>query len=215
MKIIDCKQGTPEWLAARAGIPTASCFDKIVTPKELKPSASARGYAMHLLAEYYTGSPIETEGSGFMERGTDMEAEAVGWYAMQTGADVKPAGFCLHDEGIAGCSPDRLVGEDGLLEVKCPGMVKHLTYLMFGFDDYRLQVQGQLWITGRAWCDKLSYHPTLDKVVKRIERDDEVIKALDEGVRSFVGMLEHFKQRVDAMRTATLQAAAVGDDIPF
>ena len=210
MKTIDVQQGTPAWLEARLGIPTASCFDKILTAKGLKPSASQAGYRAQLVAEWYLGQPLESFGSGFTERGTGMEAEAARAYAFDYDADVFEVGFCLTDDGVAGCSPDRLVGDDGLLEIKCPSAHVHMGYFLNGFDDYALQVQGQLWVTSRKWVDKFSYHPSIPCVRVRIERDEKVIAAIDAEVRAFAESVEQAKTRLPA--PVRPEPVAVGDD---
>lgn len=176
---LDVEQGSLEWLEARLTIPTASEFDRIITPKTLKLSASSEAYRHELLAEWLLGEPLVSGDSGFMMRGTAMEDEARAWYEMQRDVDVDRVGFLLRDEQDAGCSPDSLVGEDGGLEIKCPSAAVHVGYLLGSVADaYRCQVQGCLWITGRQWWDVLSYHPTLPKALVRVERDEVFIEAL-------------------------------------
>ena len=217
MKIIACKQGSPEWLRARLGVPTASCFDRILSPAKLAPSASQGRYRARLLAEWYLGQPLDEAESGFMQRGSQLEGEAVRYFEFTTGRDAAEVGFCLTDSGDAGASPDRLIGDDGLLEIKCPSAETHMGYLLNGFGDYVLQVQGQLWVTGRAFAYQLSYHPSIPSVLKRVERDDKIIAAIAEHVTAFAATVE--AGRV-ALRAMTADGAATVDafreeDVPF
>ena len=217
MKTIACKQGSIDWLKARLGVPTASCFDQILTAKTLKPSASQAKYRARLMAEWYLGQPLDDAESGFMARGTALEGEAVRWFEFTTGLDATEIGFCLTDDGVAGASPDRLVGDDGLLEIKVPSAETHMGYLLNGFGDYALQVQGQLWVTGRAFAYQLSYNPSIPSVLKRVERDPTIIAAIAEHVTAFARTLESARcglrmmkgdnaANVDAFREA---------DVPF
>jgi hypothetical protein len=187
---LDVEQGSAAWFAARAGLPTASNFDKLITPKTLKPSAQNRGYRNHLLAEWLLGEAIVEEGSQFMGRGQDLEAEARDWYEMERGQDVELGGFCLRDDRRTGCSPDGFVGTDGLVQIKVPSAANHVGYLLDGLgDQYRLQLQGELWVCDRTWCDFVSYNPKLPAVLLRIERDEEVIQAIQSAVDQFADEL--------------------------
>ena len=111
------EQGSAQWIAARLGLPTASQFSRILTPRTLKPSASAERYLWELLAERIIGQPANDASTKFMERGKAMEAQAVAFYELQRGVDTRRVGFVTRDDGLVGCSPDRFVGDDGLLEI--------------------------------------------------------------------------------------------------
>jgi hypothetical protein len=192
VKILDVVQGSAEWHAARCAIPTASCFDRLLTPKTLKPSASADKYLHELLGAWINGPAEDGYTGGLMLRGTEMENEAARDYAFRHGVDLEAPGFCLRDDGMAGCSPDRFVAPDGGLEIKCPGFTTHVAYLLGDEDPYgahRLQVQGNMLVTGRRWWDLLSYHPTLPNFEKRIERDEVVIGLLGAEITKFVKRL--------------------------
>lgn len=188
---IDCDQNTPEWLALRLGIPTASEFDRLITPKTMKPSASAAGYLHEKLAEWALGSPLDEGDSIWMERGVDLETEAAATYGWETDTFPEKAGFFLTDDRMAGASPDRLVGDDGILEIKCPSAKVHVGYL-FGSvaEAYRCQVQGLLWVTERRWVDVMSFNPAMPNAIVRVERDEKFIEALSEAVGAFVGRLK-------------------------
>jgi hypothetical protein len=149
VKIVDVKQGSAEWVQARIGLPTASCFDQIVTPAKGERSKSMNKYLARLFAEWYLNAPMDDANSGFMERGTALESQAAGWYGLMHDVEVHKVGLCLRDDGKAGASPDGLVGENGLVEIKCLGAQAHAEALIAGGsqNDYRVQVQGQLYIT--------------------------------------------------------------------
>jgi hypothetical protein len=184
-------QGTPDWLAIRAGIPTASAFDRIITPKG-KASAQAERYMHTLLAERIMGHPCIQAVSCWQGRGQQMEAEAVSYYEGVRELDTVPVGFVTNDTRTIGASPDRFVGDDGLLEIKVPAEHTHVSYLLArGVDaEYYPQVQGQLWVTGRRWLDIMSYHPEMPPALIRVERDDGYIRSLSAAVEAFSGALE-------------------------
>ena len=188
MKIFDVEQGTPEWLACRLGIPTASCFGKILTATG-KASAQAEAYMLELVAERVTGDTVGFDPTLWMQRGTSLEAPARDWYAMQHDVEVLQVGFALSDHGY-GCSPDGLV-EGGLIEIKCPKPGTHVGYVLKGQlpSGYKPQVQGQLLVCEREWCDFVSYLPGANPMVIRVGRDDGYIKTLHDALVDFVGKL--------------------------
>ena len=197
MILMDCLQGSPEWHAARLGIPTASAFSRILSPKSLKLSESSQSYMHELLAERMLGFPLESASSDFMERGKALEDQAMAYYELQRGVDTERVGFALTDDRRAGCSPDRLVGTEGGLEIKCPSPAVHVGYLLDGLPAKFLpQVQGCLWITGRAWWDLLSYHADLPVALVRVSRDPEYIGALEAAVTAFCDRLESASEKL-------------------
>jgi hypothetical protein len=189
MIIHDVEQGSTEWYQVRAGIPTASCFDKIITAKTGKLSSQAESYAAFLLAEILLNRPLEKmEAKPFwMERGKELEEDAANTYAIIKDANPIKAGFITTDDEDAGCSVDRLIGEDGILEIKCPAPWTHAENLINSKldDSYIQQVQGQLYITGRKWCDWMSYHPEMPPVIIRVDRDEEYIDKLKAALVDF------------------------------
>jgi len=192
-------QGSREWIQARLGIPTASQFHRIISSKTMKPSASAGGYLYELVAERIIGESLDELVTAYMERGAALEDEAVKFYELQRNLDTERVGFCLRDDGRVGCSPDRLVGGDGGLEIKCPSAKTHVGYLIGEpQNEYRAQVQGCLWITGRDWWDWLSFHPDMPPALIRFRRDEEFIAALDEAMSEFLGRLDGGVARVRA-----------------
>lgn len=180
------RQGSSEWARARMGIPTASSFDKILTPTG-KPSKQAEGYRRHLIAEMVLGLPIDAPKTSWMERGTEMEGEAVCFYEFEREVAVQTVGFITDDLGRYGCSPDRLIGETGLLEIKCPSPAVHVGYMLWDHvdADYRVQLQGQLLVAERDWTDICSYHPAMPPVIVRVGRDEEYIGKLRDALNQF------------------------------
>lgn len=191
MIVHDCEQGSEEWIRVRAGIPTSSSFHKIIR-KSGEPSTSAQKYMNALLAERLMGRAIDEHVSLWMQRGKDLEAEAAAWYENQRDLDTTPVGFVTNDEGTIGASPDRLVGDEGLVEIKVPAPQTHAHYLRTGVvdEEYKPQAQGQLWITGRKWVDICSYHPEMPKVIVRITPDEIFMAKLAKLVRKFSLELE-------------------------
>ena len=191
MRIIECEQGTPEWLQARLGIPSASSYAKLVTTTG-KSSAQAEAYINQLVAERITGEPTIFHVTEPMTRGIELEPEARFRYEMETGNLVIQVGFLMHDTLQAGASPDGLVGENGGLEIKCPSAHTHVEYLRDGDlpIKYFQQVQGCLWISGRDWWDFMSYHPKMEPLIVRVFRDEEFIKALECAVIDAVKVIE-------------------------
>lgn len=211
MKTIDVEQGSMQWIMARLGIPTASCFNKILTEKTLKPSGQRKEYLFKCLAEWRIGEPIEKLSTLIMDRGTGMEEEARNWYAFKRDVDPMQVGLCTTDDGKIGASPDALVGDDGMLEIKCPMAHTHLKYLMGGIQEYRMQIQGGLYVTGRKWCDFLSYNPKLPNLLKRIERDEEVQEKLHAALTEFVSVLED--KKIELMKLDELNMDLIGREV--
>ena len=203
MIVHNCIQGTREWLNLRAGIPTASEFGRITSAHQIrvaiekeKPVKLLEGsetYLNELLAERMLHEPQTKAVTMWMQRGSEHEAEAVSYYEMARGVDTEVVGFCTNDEGTIGASPDRLVGEDGLLEIKVPSPAIHVGYLRSADgagDDYRIQAMGQLWITGRQWVDIMSYNPGMPEALVRFERDEVFIGMLAGAVTEFTARLD-------------------------
>lgn len=198
MIALEIEQRSEEWNKARLGIPTASSFDKIITPQG-KPSKQAMKYLYTLACERVTGVKEEGFKSSAMDRGTAMEEEARQFYEMLRDCEVKTVGFCYKDERkLFGSSPDGLVGEDGILEIKCPIASTHVAYLIGenSPEEYYPQAQGNLYITGRKWADILIYYPGVKPLIIRWERDEPFIKELETGLESFSKNLEEMVKRI-------------------
>jgi hypothetical protein len=199
MNIFDCQQGSTEWLQCRLGIPTASCFDRILTPGG-KPSASQESYLCELLAEFIMGKPLERPVMPWMEEGTRLEPDARAFYEFQNDVVIRTVGFITNDEGTFGASPDGLVGDTGLVELKCPKPETHVRYLVYNEapKDYRVQIMGQMLVAKREWVDTCSYHPLMPSAIVRAERDDVYIKLLEDELGRFVDKLQAAKEKLAA-----------------
>ena len=195
MKVETYEQGTVEWMLGRLGRPTASRFDELLTPKTRKPAASRERYMAELLAEWVLNQPIDWGSNSIVERGTDLEDEARRYYSMLQDVDVQRVGFVTRDDGLAGGSPDGLVGSDGVLEIKNYMAVHHMQALLGTNkpDEHLGQIQGYLYLTDRAWCDLLFYNPELPKRTIRIDRDQGYLDAFLPVLEEFVGGLEALK----------------------
>lgn len=194
----DIVQGAPEWFAARAGIPTASEFDAVIAKgKGNEPSKTRRSYMLKLAGERITGEVAESYTNAHMERGKAMEAEARDLYAFMRDVSLSQVGFVRHDLMRAGCSPDSFIGDDGMLEVKTKLPHLQLQALIDGVlpPEHKAQVQGGLLVTGRAWCDFMSYWPKLPSLIVRVERDEPYISALREGIEVFNHELDQLVAR--------------------
>ena len=202
MIIHPAEQGSLAWIEARLGRATASAFAKIITPGG-KLSKSREGYMATLLAEHFLGEPVdEFHGTEWTERGTVLEPDAFACYAFRNDEEPIKCGFIYRDETeLVGCSPDGLVGDDGLLELKCPMAGTHLMYLAQGAvpSAYVPQVQGQLWVTGRAWCDFMSYHPGFPPLVVRMAPDPRLQAAFDAHIPQFCDEMLEARERLLAM----------------
>ena len=185
MKANAAQEGA-DWLLSRAGKFTASRASDLMAKTKTGPSAS-RGNLIALLAvERLTGQCVETYQNAAMQRGIETEAEARDAYSFAKGVAVDEAGFIACDQlPNTGCSPDGLVGDDGLVEIKCPAsMAKHLDALRSGAHavEYHWQLQHQLMVTGRQWVDAASYDPRfpehLQLAVTRVTRDEAAIAEL-------------------------------------
>ena len=157
-KIIDCIQGTEAWFAARRGIPTASCFSQILAKGEGK---TRRSYLYKLAAEIVTGEVTEGYRNADMDRGHAMEDDARRLYAFMADVDPKLVGFIRN--GDAGCSPDSLIGDDGVLEIKTQRADLLIATIFADVfpSEHVAQTQGALWITEREWIDVAIFWPKM------------------------------------------------------
>jgi len=189
-------QGSPEWFAQRLGKATASRIKDIVAKTKTGYSTSRDKYLTQLLLERLTGTVAESYSDAAMAWGNDTEPFARAAYEANKGVMVDQVAFINHPTiEMAGASPDGLVGDDGLVEIKCPMSHTHLESLLGGLDDqYKVQVQWQMACTGRKWTDLCSFDPRfpaeLQLVIKRFERDDAFIATLEEEVIKFLKELD-------------------------
>lgn len=198
MKVFTCPQYSVQWWELRCGIPTGSSFDRILTPTG-KRSAQAEEYMAELAGDIVCQTPnfFSTRGARVgtpeMEAGRAAEPHARRWYSVERDLDVREVGFCLSDDGMYGCSPDALVGDDGVLELKCPLPKTQMKYLMKGASclptEYKPQVHGHLIVTCRPWVDFMSYVPGLQCVLVRVE-PDAYTRLLSEALAEFLERYE-------------------------
>lgn len=204
----DIEQGSAAWYQLRAGKATASEFSKLVTATG-KPSKSIGPYARLLAAEDVLERSLEQfGGNASTERGHELEPEARNYYEFTTSAKIEEVAFITNDEGTAGCSPDSLVNEDGLLEIKCPMEQKFMDCLAHTYEgncppDYWIQVQAQIFISGREWCDLLVYHPELPSKPLRVFPDKDLHKIFEDQLKE----IQKAKAQAIAMLTDQKEAA--------
>jgi hypothetical protein len=186
MEIIDCPQNSPEWHAARSGIVTASQFKTVLANgKGGGESITRRKYLYQLAGEILTGEPAETFSNHHMQRGHDLEEEARNYYAFLTDTQPERVGFIRN--GNKGCSPDSLIGTDGMLEIKTalPSILIELIFKDQFPPEHKAQTQGQLWIAERDWIDLTVYWPGIPTFTKRSTRDEQYIAKLSSEVARF------------------------------
>ena len=176
---IDCEQNSDEWYRYHIGVPSSSEFKKIVTSTG-KRSEQRKKYLYRLAGEILSGQLADSYESWAMKRGKEKEEEARQFYALRSRHDVGRCGICFTDDRMLASSPDAFVGNKGLLEIKCPIMETHVKYLDNGKlpTEYFVQVQGQLYVTGRKWVDFISYYPGLMPLIIRVEPDIGFITTL-------------------------------------
>jgi hypothetical protein len=195
--IMDCEQNSPEWYAARAGLPTASEFHTVMAKgKAGEESKTRKTYLLKLAGEILTGEPMENYTNTHMERGKVMEEEARDCYAFMKDAEPQRVGFIRN--GNTGCSPDSLIGASGLLEIKTK--LPHLMIECLLRDEFppehKAQCQGALWVAEREWIDIAVYWPKLPLFVKRATRDDGYIANLAGAVAKFNDELAETVERI-------------------
>lgn len=208
MEIIRCDQGSPEWFAARAGIPTASEFSTVMAQgRKGDESKTRRTYLLKLAGEIVTGEPAENYSNAHMERGKVMEDEARDAYALQARVDPDRIGFIR--SGAKGCSPDSLIGSSGGLEIKTCLPHIQIDRLLKGVlpSEHKAQVQGSLWVAEREWWDFVSFWPRLPLFVIRVYRDDGYIATLAGAVKQFNEELAETVERVRRYAQSDREAA--------
>lgn len=211
MKHIDVPQLSPAWFEARRGIATASNFSRIITAKKMEPSAQRFGLINEIIADKYRTGPADDEFiSKAMQEGINREPEARCWYELHKGMSVQRVGLLVSDCGRFGCSPDSLVGDDGLLEIKCPLLKTHVEYLTAGTlpEDYKAQCHGQLIVSERSWCDFVSYAPNNDlpPLVVRVE-PDAFTRALKVCLEVFLADLKEALDKIQRIIDPATRAA--------
>lgn len=178
------EQGSPEWLALRCGKITGSRFRAVMdlNKRNGQPNKARRDLVLALRQELFTGEPERVEVNEYMAHGSAMEPLARAAYEFMRDCECSVPAFIQHPTlPYIGYSPDGLVDEHGLIEIKSPALEpRHLRTVESRQvpDDYMPQVQGGLWVTGRQWADFISYFPSISVEIVRVHRDDEYIKRL-------------------------------------
>ena len=193
MKIYNFEQRTEDWYNIRKGKMTASNADTII--------ANGKGletYIYNLMAEYYSSAEKENYINADMQRGIDLEPEARLEFEFYTDLDVQEVGFVEYNDFI-GVSPDGLVGDDGLIEIKCPNDSIYFKLLLSNNikPEYIAQMQMQMYVTDRQYCYFVSYNPNFEKslYIKKISRDEEMIEKLKKGLERGTQLIKEIKEK--------------------
>lgn len=197
------EQGTTEWHVARLGRVTASRVSDVIAKTAKGWGTSRANYAAQLIAERLTGEVAESFVNAAMQWGTDQEPNARMAYEFYKDLDVFQVGFVEHPTiAMTGASPDGLVEDAGLIEIKCPNTATHIETLISQAapSKYITQMQWQMACTDRQWCDFVSYDPRMPEAmrffVKRVQRDNELIGELEKEVSIF---LTEIDQKVEVL----------------
>lgn len=186
IEVFNMPQGSDEWFEVRRGIVTASEFGTLLMQgRGGGDSKTRRTYMLKLMGERLTGDPMYRYTNDHMERGHDQEPAARELYAFQTDLEPQAVGFIKN--GSVGCSPDSIVGDKGMVEIKTKLAHLHLDVLLGDAvpNEHMAQIQGQLWVAEREWCDFVSYCPKLPLFVKRVHRDEAFIERIAKAVDLF------------------------------
>lgn len=226
MKIHNVEQGSAAWLTIRAGIPTCSALDRIITPTG-KRSAQAGRYMGRLVAEYVLGRALDDFSTPHMERGTELEATAVAAWEFSTDIETSRVGFCVRDDGLLGGSPDRLKpGKRGPLEIKVLGIEQHMAYLMDDgrslVADHWCQIQGYFFVNDDEGWDAveiMSWNPEFPDVREIVEPDAEWQKLAAEALTDFDERFQEMKRKFAPLKAekerALARAMETADTGPF
>ena len=198
------EQGSDEWRALRLGHVTASNVADVMAKGKSGEAITRKKYKTKLLAERLTGASQDFYTNAAMEWGTEQEPFARMAYEVANDVLVDKTGFWPHETiKWVGVSPDGLVDNDGLVEIKCPNTTTHLDYILDDKvpTDYYKQIQCQLWVTGRSWCDFISFDPRLPQhnqlFVKRCFRDEALMAEMEKEIREFLQEIEYLIEQLE------------------
>jgi len=201
------EQGTDDWFAARCGKVTASRIADVMAKTKTGYGAGRKNYMAQLVIERLTGTIADSYTNTAMQWGIDTEPYAREAYEIQTGEIVEQVGFIDHPEiEMSGASPDGLVGDKGMLEIKCPNSATHIETLLSGKVDkkYILQMHWQMMCAEREYCDFLSYDPRMPEGLKywckRVELDQELATEITVAVQEFLKDLDAQAAELDKLR---------------
>lgn len=220
---LDCVQGTELWLKLRCGYITASRANDAFSITKAQEWTAARGhYRTELICERLTGVPYPRYVSAEMQWGLDHEAEARAAYELHAEELVDTTGFVIHPEvSMFGASPDGLVGDDGLIQIKCPTTKTHLDWLQAGVVpvEHTFQMTAEMSVTGRQWCDFVSFDPRLPAhlqlFVRRYHRHKDCIRALEKAAAEFNEEIERFIAALPPAPVVKLLDQANPDELQF
>ncbi len=209
------EQGSPEWHAERCGKVTASKIVDMLAKTKSGWGAGRANYRAQLVVERMTGLVATSYQNEVMRWGIETEPQAAFAYSFYRGVDLERIGFVNHPTiAMSGASPDRLVGDDGLVEIKCPITKTHIETLLGQAipGDYVLQMQWQMACTGRQWCDFVSFDPRMPEdlalFVKRMERDQKQIDDITAQVIEFLAEVDTTVERLRALQRTCASAQA-------
>lgn len=221
MIVYDAPQGSPEWLASRAGVVTASMF--VEARKKLKSgpkkglfSEAAESYAFRLAVERISGTPLDEGFSTWaMKRGQELEPAARAEIEVKLGVFIDAAGFVCTDDLKFGASADGFIDLDGGVEIKClvdPSRIRNVI-LNNDISEYMDQIQGGMWITGRKWWQFALYCPALEPVglhlwMKRVERDDNYINEMELDLLEFEKLVSQNEKALREYHDEPMKLAA-------
>jgi len=198
------KQRIEEWYRSRIGNVTASRVSDVMSVTKAGPSASRKSYMIELLCQRLTGRAEDGYTSAAMQRGIDLEPVARSAYEIDQVVMTLETGLVMHPSGIAfGASPDGLVGDDGLVEIKCPKTSTHVDFLLSGKPnkEYIWQMQAQMSCTGRDWCDFVSFDDRLPERLQyrrvRVMRDDGAISSMLSEIVVFLDEISRLELVID------------------
>ena len=194
---VTVEQGTPEWHQMRLGKVTASRVADILAKTKTGPSASRQNYLIELALQRTTGIIQESYSNSAMEWGTQNEPQARVAYEVRTSNFVDRVAFIEHPNiKWFGCSPDGLVSDRGLIEIKCPNSATHWEYFKANKppQKYVIQMQAQMACTGRDWCDFVSFDPRMPDrsqlLIVRVDRDNAFIEEMEAEIKQFLSEVE-------------------------
>lgn len=194
---VSVEQGTDAWFRMRAGKVTASRVADILAKTKTGPSASRQNYLIELALQRTTGIIQESYSNAAMEWGIQTEPQARVAYEVNTNNFVDQVAFIDHPSiEWFGCSPDGLVSNRGLVEIKCPNSTTHWEYFKFNRppQKYIIQMQAQMAVTGRDWCDFISFDPRMPErsqlLIVRVDRDESFIVEMEEQIKQFLSEVE-------------------------
>ena len=200
---IHLEQGTDEWKMARLGHVSASNLDAVMAKVKTGESKTRLDYKIRVATEQITNAIQDSYSNQYMEWGIEQEPFARMAYEACTESFVEKTGFWKHpDIKWFGCSPDGLVGDDGLIEIKCPKSTTHVKYLLDNKlpEDYYWQVHGQMLVTGRKWVDFISFDPRMPEhkqlFIIRVDRDEEIMAQLKVAVIGFLSEVDEMIQKI-------------------